>query len=90
VIDELKRNDHGAALNVLCTRWKNDSLRKLAIGILKRFWLADDELESLIVELRLLRQQRDAAIGSLRDKTPTAAIQRHLQWIVGELGTAKR
>ena len=25
VIDELKRNDHGAAVSMLCTRWKNDS-----------------------------------------------------------------
>jgi hypothetical protein len=81
VIDELKRNDHGAALNLLCTRWKNDSLQKLAIGILKRFWLEDDELEALIIELRELREQRNAAIGSLRDETPSAAIQRHLEWI---------
>jgi hypothetical protein len=74
VIDELKRNDHGAALDLLCTRWKNESLQKLAIGILKRRWLNDDELEALIAELRALRQQRDEKIGSLRDETPVATI----------------
>jgi hypothetical protein len=70
VIDELKRNDHGAAVSMLCTRWKNDSLRKLAIGILKRFWLDDDELEALIAELRGLYQQRDTAIGSCGKRHP--------------------
>jgi hypothetical protein len=81
VTDELKRNDHGAALDLLCTRWKNESLRKLAIGILKRRWLNDDELEALIAELRALRQRRDEKIGSLRDETPVATIKRHQQWI---------
>jgi hypothetical protein len=81
VTDELKRNDHGAALDLLCTRWKNESLRKLAIGILKRRWLNDDEFEALIAELRALRQQRGERIGSLRDKTPVATIKRHQQWV---------
>jgi hypothetical protein len=81
VIDELKRNGHDAALDLLCTRWKNGSLQKLALGILKRQWLNDDELETLIAELRALRQQRDEKIGSLRDETPVAAIKRHQKWI---------
>jgi hypothetical protein len=74
VIDELKRNDHGAALDLLCTGWKSESLQKLAIGILKRRWLNDDELEALISEPRALRQQRDEKIGSRRDETPVATI----------------
>ena len=80
MIDELKRNDHGAALDLLCTRWKNESLQKLAIGILKRRWLIG-ELEALIAELRALRHRRDEKIGSLRDETPVATIKRHQQWI---------
>ena len=81
MIDELKRNDWGAAVRLLCTTWKNESLRKLAIGILKRFWLDDDELEALIANLRALRQQRNEKIGSLRDETPVPAIKRHQEWI---------
>jgi hypothetical protein len=81
VIDELKRNDWAAAVKLLCTTWKNEHLYKLAIGILKRFWLEDKELEALIADLRALRQQPDEQIGSRRDETPAQAIERHRVWI---------
>lgn len=66
---------------MLCCRWKNECLDKLAIGILKKRWLNDDQLEALIAELRQLRRERGAALGSLRDQTPEAAIEHGRRWI---------
>jgi hypothetical protein len=38
-------------------------------------------LDSVMAELRQLRDERDGTIGSLRDQTPEEAIQRSLAWI---------